>query len=186
MTEKGWLGEIGISITAKIALPSKQYHKFNNVTLETDRGTTQIDHVIISAHGIFVVETKFMAGWIYGSEHDRQWTQKFPNRSFKFQNPLRQNYAHVKALEAIFPDISQDVFKSVISMCGEHKIKTAMPVNVTRGVWYIKYVRSFKNKVLTDAQVQLACDTIKQKRLPVTRETQKAHIASLKERHKNH
>lgn len=69
---KGWLGELGIKIAASVALPSSRYHKMHNVTLKTDRGSTQIDHIVVSRHGIFVVETKFMKGWIYGSQYDKE------------------------------------------------------------------------------------------------------------------
>ncbi len=37
-----------------------------------------------------------MSGWIFGSEKQAQWTQKLYKRTFKFQNPLRQNYKHLK------------------------------------------------------------------------------------------
>jgi Nuclease-related domain len=32
-------------------------------------GTTQIDHVVVSIYGLFVIETKNMDGWIFGSAH---------------------------------------------------------------------------------------------------------------------
>ena len=182
---KGWVGEFSINLAGKIALPKRSYHKFHNVTIETDRGTTQIDHLFISKFGIFVVETKNLRGWIFGAEYDEQWTQKFPRASYKFQNPLRQNYAHIKALEAIIPNVPADAFYSVIAMCGKHVIKTQsdMPKNVTRGVWFAKYVRSFKIQILSDEQVNEAISAIVNKRLPETRDTNKRHVANLKKRH---
>lgn len=177
---KGWVGEIAMNVTAKVALPNSRYVKFHNVTLPTARGTTQIDHLIVSRNGIFVVETKMMKGWIYGSQYDKQWTQKFPNSSFMFQNPLRQNFGHIKALQEILPDLADDVFQSVICMCGEHKIKTKMPKNVTRGVWYVKFIRSFKEKKLTAEQLSKVISSIENKRLPATRETHKQHVAFVK------
>ena len=49
--------------------------------------------MFVSVFGVFVVETKNMGGWIFGSERNREWTQVFPNaEKYKFQNPLRQNY----------------------------------------------------------------------------------------------
>src|ERR1043165_550074 len=43
----------------------------NNVTLETEDGTTQIDHILITETGIFVIETKHYQGWIYGGPNQR-------------------------------------------------------------------------------------------------------------------
>ncbi|MGI6407702.1 MAG: nuclease-related domain-containing protein [Thiopseudomonas sp.] len=180
---KGWLGEAGVKIFGALGLPATKYHKFHNVTIpnEYTKSTSQIDHIIVSRYGVFVVETKMMTGWIFGSEYDKQWTQKFPSKSFKFQNPLRQNYGHIKALQEILTDIPEEVFENIISMCGEHKIKTAMPKNVTRGAWYISYIRSFKTVRLTDQQVALAVEAIKTNRLPDNAETKKQHIANIKQ-----
>ena len=78
---------------AVLMLPSSMYRQYHDVILPTAGGTTQIDHVFVSVFGVFVVETKNMSGWIFGSERDQDWTQVFPGgRKFKFQNPLRQNY----------------------------------------------------------------------------------------------
>lgn len=41
---------------------------FNNITVKTLDGSTQIDHLILSPNGIFVIETKNMSGWIFGDE----------------------------------------------------------------------------------------------------------------------
>lgn len=77
-----------------LALPSVTYVRFHDVMLPTPDGTTQIDHVFVSRFGVFVVETKNMAGWIFGSERGRRWTQVLPGgRKTSFQNPLRQNAA---------------------------------------------------------------------------------------------
>ena len=97
---KGATGETLVRLAAHLRLPSESYHSIHNVTLRSLDGTTQIDHIIVSRFGIFVVETKHMKGWIFGTESDAQWTQKIFKKSFGFQNPLRQNYKHVKALEA--------------------------------------------------------------------------------------
>ena len=179
---KGWVGELGVNVCGKIGLPSKRYCKFHNVTLPTDYGTSQIDHIVVSKYGIFVVETKNMRGWIYGKQYEKYWTQKFPNSSYKFQNPLRQNYAHIKALHRFLPDFPDDVFKSVISMCGEHKIKSEMPKNVTRGAWYVGYIRSFKDILLSDEQIKLAIAAIKLNRLPNIKETNQKHMDNVRKR----
>ena len=65
---KGWVGELQGSLAAKMRLDSEIYHSINNVTIPTAKGTTQIDHVIVSKYGIFVAEAKNIKGWIYGDE----------------------------------------------------------------------------------------------------------------------
>ena len=89
-TFKGFLGESVINVAMWLKLEKDIYHRLNGITLpRANGGSTQIDHIIVSVYGIFVIETKNYKGWIYGSETQRQWTQSFPNGSkFKFQNPL--------------------------------------------------------------------------------------------------
>jgi hypothetical protein len=99
-------------------------------------GTTQIDHIFLSPYGIFVLETKNMSGWIFGSERQAQWTQKLYKRSFKFQNPLRQNYKHLKALEATL-GASPEHLHSIIIFVGGSTFKTEVPANVTHGIGFI-------------------------------------------------
>lgn len=89
---KGWLGEALVKLSAKLWLPADTYQPIHNVTLPTEGGSTQIDHIFVSRFGVFVVETKNMKGWIFGSERQAMWTQKIYKKTYKFQNPLRQNY----------------------------------------------------------------------------------------------
>lgn len=63
---KGWVGEAMVNLSARLFLDRKTYHLIRNVTLLTEDGTTQIDHIIVSPYGVFVVETKNMKGWIFG------------------------------------------------------------------------------------------------------------------------
>jgi hypothetical protein len=54
---KGWIGEKAVAdILAK--LPNDQYKIINNLMIKTENGSTQIDHIVVSDYGIFVIETK--------------------------------------------------------------------------------------------------------------------------------
>ncbi len=64
---KGIVGEFIVNVSAKLFLDKEKYHLIKNVTLPTDDGSTQIDHVIVSKYGVFVVETKNIKGWIFGN-----------------------------------------------------------------------------------------------------------------------
>ena len=99
---KGAVGELIVNLSAKLLLDKKRYRMINNVTLPTENGSTQIDHIIVSVYGVFVVETKNMKGWIFGSGSQKQWVQKIFKHSNSFQNPLHQNYKHVQTLQCVF------------------------------------------------------------------------------------
>lgn len=178
---KGMRGEARVKFAAKLRLPADTYHRIHNVTLPTPDGTTQIDHIFISRFGIFVVETKNMKGWIFGGENQAQWTQKIFKQSFRFQNPLRQNYKHVKALEAAL-NVPPEFIHSVVVFAGGSTFKSPMPVNVTRGGGYITYIKSFHQVVLSESEVQAAVSHIESGRLQPSRETHRKHVQQLKTR----
>lgn len=178
---KGLLGETLVKLSARLRLPAETYHAIHNVTLPTPDGTTQIDHIFVSRFGIFVVETKNMKGWIFGGVDHAQWTQKLFKQSFKFQNPLRQNYKHTKALEAEL-GVPANTIHSVIVFAGESEFKTPMPANVTQGGAYINYIKSFNTPVFSGSQVQQLVKQIQANRLEPTRQTHKQHVQQLKSR----
>lgn len=64
-------------------------------------GLAQIDHLVLTPAGLVVVETKNYSGLIFGEVRDRTWTQCIGRQRNKFENPLRQNYGHIKAVEAL-------------------------------------------------------------------------------------
>ena len=112
---KGFSGELQSTLAEKVLLDSNVYEDINNVTLPTSNGTTQIDHIIVSRFGIFVVETKNMSGWIFGDEKSPQRTQSLPGgKKFQFQNPLHQNYKHVKVLQEFLGVEEEKIFSVVM------------------------------------------------------------------------
>jgi len=178
---KGFVGEAFGSLAHKIMLDKSIYHELNNVTIPTPDGTTQIDHVIVSRYGIFVVEAKNMSGWIFGNEKTAEWTQSFPGGKFRFQNPLRQNYRHTKCL-AEFLGVEHSKLHSVVMFWGESKFKTPMPENVLdRG--YTGYIKSKAEILFSDDEVQEIVEAIQSGKLPRTWATRRQHITSLKDRH---
>lgn len=87
----------------------------NDVLLPTKDGhTSQIDHIVVSTRGIFVIETKSISGRIRGSEHSQYWTRHYSGGSSRFYNPILQNNAHVKVLRRLLPTVDPSAFFSLI------------------------------------------------------------------------
>lgn len=182
---KGFVGEAIASGWGMLALPSSTYTQLANLTLPTPDGTTQIDLVIVSRFGVFVVEVKNMSGWIFGNEKSREWTQVFrTGEKFRIQNPLRQNYRHVKAVQQTLGAcrIPTHTVHSVIAFIGDATLKTQTPENVTVGLGFSRYVKSFRTSVLTDTQVRTACEALTTSRLEPTGRTRREHIRHLRTR----
>ena len=96
---RGAFGETLLAGVLRRRLDASIYHVLDDIYLPLDDGsTTQIDHVVVSPFGVFVIETKTYKGWIFGNPRDAQWTQVLHRRKSRFQNPLRQNFLHVQRL----------------------------------------------------------------------------------------
>lgn len=178
---KGWIGEAGISFAQKLYLNNEIYHPLNNVTIESTNGTTQIDHIVVSVYGIFVTETKSYSGWIFGDEKSSVWTQVLFGKKNTFQNPLRQNYRHIKVLQD-FLGLEERCFHSIVLFAGESKFKTKMPENVmSRG--YSSYIKGKKDIIFSGEEVDNIVKALQAGKLPKTFITNIAHVQSLKDRH---
>ncbi|WP_010196417.1 NERD domain-containing protein [Psychrobacter sp. PAMC 21119] len=186
-TFKGFLGETVINVAMWLKLEKDVYHRLNGITLpRANGGSTQIDHIIVSVYGIFVIETKNYKGWIYGSEKQRQWTQAFPNGSkFKFQNPLRQNYLHIKTLADLL-GLELSYFHSMIAFIGECELKTRneLPEHVLTG-GMVSYVKKKQDKILTEDEVKSIVEQINSNRFSKPWRTNREHKAYLKDKHNN-
>lgn len=177
---KGVMGEFIINLQFKLFLNKNEYHLIKNATLPTENGTTQIDHIIVSIYGVFVVETKNMKGWIFGSPNQKTWTQKIFKHTNKFQNPLHQNYKHTKTLESLL-GLNDNQIHSVIVFIGDSTFKTEMPDNVTYGRGYIRFIKSKKDAVLSTEAVNEIINKIETGRLTRSFKTNRQHVKHVKD-----
>ncbi|MFM5840569.1 nuclease-related domain-containing protein [Aeromonas rivipollensis] len=178
---KGMIGEWFINASIRLFLDQREYHLLKDVTLPIPQGSTQIDHVIVSRFGIFVIETKNMKGWIFGNPTHKSWTQQIYRRKHSFQNPLRQNHLHMMTLKSLL-GVADHQLHSVIYFIGDCTFKTPMPDNVmNRGL--IRHIKGKTTQVLTPAEVTQVVETIQQGRLAANWQTHRQHVAQLKARH---
>ena len=118
-------------------------------------------------------------GWIFGSENQAKWTQQFHQKN-SFQNPLRQNFRHIKCLSE-YLNVNETHFHSVVFFIGECEFKTDMPSNVlNKG--FKAHIESYRIPVLAEPDLNLIMDAIQ--RLKNDPSLTKAnHLKSLDDRH---
>ena len=105
-TVRGKEGENKVKRAIGETIESIQY-VINNLTVYNNGNTSQIDHIVINTHGVFVIETKNYSGEIYGQETQREWTQvlAYGKVKNKFYNPVKQNATHVYYVRNIVGDL---------------------------------------------------------------------------------
>lgn len=139
-------------------LPSN-YIIMNNLLIECRDETTQIDHIVISPKGVFVIETKNISGNIQGDDNTKYWTQVLDkyNRRNKFYSPIWQNKTHVKAIKHKIRQMNNIPIYSIIVFCGQCNLKR---VNSDDIVIHVKDLNKSIKK--TKSKRNLSYDEIKE------------------------
>lgn len=179
-TWKGLIGEWRVRRMLQRHLDSKVYQLFSNLLLPTvDGGTTQIDCVIISRYGIFVIEVKNMQGRISGSEKERFWTQQIGSFRRGFQNPIHQNYKHLKTLQELTV-IRESCFISLIVFADKAVLADKLPENVVQGRELVQLIKIQRKRLLTAAQTAAAGKKIQAVRLQNSLSNQRRHVRHIR------
>lgn len=153
----------------------------HHVTLPIPNGTTEIDHIIVADTGVFVIEAKHYSGWIFGKANDAHWTQVLYRTRRRFQNPIRQNYGHLKAIQSLshFPF---ETFISLVVFTGTAQFKTNMGPGVLRLSELAYFLNQPRPGILTRDQMALFVGRIELARLDRSAETDEQHINNVRSR----
>lgn len=177
---KGWFGETKTAFWMKLTLSTELYKRVHNVIIPSQNGTTQIDHILVSPYGIFIIETKNYTGWIFGSSEQKNWTQVIYGKKYYFQNPLRQTYRQKKVL-ADFLGLEEHTIHDIVSFVGDCRFKTDLPRNVIKH-GLSSHIKSYKSIEFSSTEVISIIN-----RLELLKSnsmlSKKDHIRSLKDRH---
>ena len=179
---KGWFGERAVSKGLSRLYPAT-YHAFHDLYLPRPdgKGTTQLDHVVVSPFGIFVIETKNYRGWIFGSEKQVQWTQQIYRQKNRFQNPLRQNDLHVRALMDRL-GLPRDAFLPVVFFIGDAEFKNPMPPNVVNH-GLTRWILQHQEARLDSSVLEKAISILEEIQRSTDRNAAaRTHLAALRER----
>ncbi|MFP4453907.1 MAG: nuclease-related domain-containing protein [Desulfobacterales bacterium] len=102
----------------------------------------------------------------------------------KFQNPLRQNYKHVKTLQSLL-GLTDEQIHSLVVFTGDSKFKTKMPENVTSWGRHIKYIKSKTVPVLSLKEADRIVEKIQSGRLEPSTATRREHVQNVRKAVKN-
>ncbi len=177
---RGWFGEMKVRFYIWLWLPKTVYTRFHNIILPSSNGTTQIDHLIVSVYGLFIVETKNKKGWIFGSARQRVWTQVIFGKKYSFQNPINQTYRQRKVLSE-YLEVNETKIYTVVFFVGDCRFKTDLPVNVIRS-GISRYIKRFDREVFTTNEVSQIVNTL-EAQIAKKEFSLRDHRRSLRRRH---
>lgn len=176
-------GEFLVSRELQANFTGPDFHLLNHITLKLKDGTTQIDHILVSRFGVFVIETKDYNGWIFANGKHATWTQVLYRVKFKFQNPIFQNLRHVRAVEELLEFLPPEAIKSAVVFTGSAEFKTDMPSGVYTLSGLIDHLKSATEEVMSLNRVQFCVGRLETARLAITGQTDLEHVKSLQRKH---
>ena len=176
-------GEALVTALLQATFGPPDYHLMNHVTVRLDGGTTQIDHVLVSRFGVFVVETKDYKGWIFGDPTQPKWTQVLYWFRFTFQNPIVQNARHIRAVQGLLDFLPPTAIKSVVVFTGDARFKTPIPPGVFYAPEVVAYLRNVTDEVMTLNRLQFCVGRLETARLAISGETDVEHVRYVSRKH---
>ena len=174
-------GKAGERRVAKILskLPEEEYKVINNLLFSQNGRTTQIDHVVVSKYGIFVIETKFYNGWIYGGDNSEYWTQNIYGKKYQLWNPIHQNQGHIRALKKLLNKNSSNLFISIVAFSQQATLKIKGNGLVIYWNQLNNVIYSFHQEILSSEQVQKVYLALIDANID-SKENQKQHVRNVK------
>lgn len=174
-------GAIGEKMVARILekLPEEKYSVINNLLLNNSGYTSQVDHVVVSVYGIFVIETKTYQGTISGGENSEQWTQNIYGNKYEFRNPILQNYGHIKNLKQVLGDYKSVPFISIVAFSRQANLRVSSNIPVVYWSQLLDVIKGYENPVIKESDVRritrllIASNTDSQK-------TRKDHVKNVR------
>ena len=176
-------GEALLSHLLETYFGPPDYHLMNHITLPLKDGTTQIDHILVSRFGVFVIETKDYKGWIFGNANDAKWTKVLFRLKFRFQNPILQNRRHVSAVHDLLDFLPPDAIKSVVVFTGRAEFKTEVPQGVFNVSEVTDYLREQTVEVMSLKRMEFCVGRLETVRLAISGKTDVEHVQNLERRH---
>lgn len=167
---RGFMGEFWVK-TELNKLPKDKYIVLNDIMINSTKGSHRIDHTVISKYGIFVIEMKNYFGLITGDKYKDKWVQHLGKNKYYFNNPIHQNYGHIKALEELL-QLDNEKFISIICISNQAKVKVKAK-NVIQLDFLDMLIQSYNTEILSED-----LESIKRK-------IEQSNISNLKERKKH-
>lgn len=156
---RGLMGEFWVKVELS-KLSKDEYIVLNDIMIESNSKTYQIDHIVLSKYGIFVIEMKNYYGLITGSEYKDKWCQHLGKNKSYFLNPLHQNYGHVKALSDVL-NIDVNNFISIICFSNQSKLKVDSKSCVTYLDFLVKEIRKYDKEIVKEDIEEIKNNIIK-------------------------
>ena len=70
-----------------------------------DEGEIHVDHLVLTAHGLLIIDVKNVTGAVFGSDKMQDWTVISQDHRFTFSNPQHALYDRIAAVREIVREV---------------------------------------------------------------------------------
>ena len=176
---KGKRGEKQVAALLSL-LPKKEYKVINDLLLQSGGYSTQIDHVVVSVHGIFVIETKYYKGWIYGGENSEYWTQNIYGHKNQLRNPLWQNQGHIKAITRLLEDPGMIPIYNIVAFSRQATLKLDRSLPVMYWWQVVPYIKRHNDAAMSESYADEIYNKLLESNV-TDKDARKQHVKSVKQ-----
>ena len=141
------------------ALPQDSYTVFNDILINSHQGTFRLEYIVVSRHGLFVINEKQETGAISGQPTDQYWVESKGSANNKFYNPIRQIHVQIKSLEVLLPPLSRLPLVPVAVFPDKARFLTAIN-GVVHFRELINEIKKHDRNLLTSAEVSVVVAAI--------------------------
>ena len=173
----GNIGEKKVSL--RLNLLQDEYKIFDDIYLNINEHSVQIDHIVVSKYGVFVIETKNIKGWIFGTDKSEYWIKNMYGKKYEFRNPLKQNYYHVKMLQTLL-QLSQNKFIPIVVFLKGATLKCNTSGNVVKISHLNRTIKSYYEVILDDEEVHRIIMILTEQNIK-DRKYKRYHVKKVKE-----
>ncbi|WGV99107.1 nuclease-related domain-containing protein [Vibrio sp. YMD68] len=179
---KGKQGEAKVNKKLSKLCKNTDSQFLSNVTIHYKNRTAQIDHILITKAGVFVIETKNFGGTISAKLDEMQWVQHLGETTNRFYSPTWQNETHIAALDRLL-NLDNALFVNTVVFT-----RTKEPLSwdtgdplliVTRLQELEKKLAAYEGEWFSSVEINKIKEIIESERLPVGRETDKYHLQNI-------
>lgn len=90
------------SRTLESVLDNIAYERIENLVIpKADEGEIQIDHLVLTAQGLLIIDIKTVQGAVFGGDKMESWTVIANDKRFTFNNPQPALYDRIAAVRQI-------------------------------------------------------------------------------------
>jgi len=157
-------------------LDKNKYTVYHDIMFKVDGKYHQIDHLVVSEYGVFVIETKQYNGYITGGKYDKKWVRRVGEKEYYYTNPIRQNYGHIKSVCELL-GLDEKVVFGIVYIPSTAKLKLDNCDEVARADELVDKITIHQEVVLNG--VSLICERIERNNI-ISREARKKHVSNIK------